>query len=235
MTHRLSCASASLKKRQICRSIPDVQLHIVDAPVGAGPESILPMVVMDCGFARLEDAEVMGRRGNTSCPGLTRASIHLQKSVAKMMDCRVKPGNDERVEVLEAQVRHQIAALVLDRVGASQPLKRRMFGNILPIQPIVNSDLIPCCEKCLRRNGYCTVSSRMPKTMMTLRTTLFCIVGTLGILVGFSGGGPRPNDSLRSSIANLNFAGGGAFDFLISTRSIGPAIPRKKYVQTQFN
>jgi hypothetical protein len=26
---------------------------------------------------------------------LTRASIALQKSLAKMMDCRVKPGNDE--------------------------------------------------------------------------------------------------------------------------------------------
>lgn len=35
--------------------------------------------------------------------------------------------------------------------------------------------------------------------------------------------GPRPNDSLRPSIANLNIAGGGAFDFLISTPSIGPA------------
>jgi hypothetical protein len=29
-----------------------VQLHIVDAPLGAGPESILPMLVMDSGFAR---------------------------------------------------------------------------------------------------------------------------------------------------------------------------------------
>jgi hypothetical protein len=46
---------------------------------------------------------------------------------------------------------------------------------------------------------------------------------------------PRPNDSRRSSIANLNFAGGGAFDFPISTRSIGPAILGKKYVQAQFN
>jgi hypothetical protein len=44
--------------------------------------------------------------------------------------------------------------------------------------------------------------------MMTRRTTLFCIVGALGVLVvSFSGGDPRPNDSLRSSIANLNFAG----------------------------
>src|SRR5258706_14290294 len=32
-------------------SFPDVQLHIVDAPLGAGPESILPIVVMDSGLA----------------------------------------------------------------------------------------------------------------------------------------------------------------------------------------
>ena len=32
--------------------IPDVQLHIVDAPLGAGPESILPIVVTDSGLAR---------------------------------------------------------------------------------------------------------------------------------------------------------------------------------------
>jgi len=32
-------------------SFPDVQLHIVDAPLGAGPESMLPIVVMDSGLA----------------------------------------------------------------------------------------------------------------------------------------------------------------------------------------
>jgi len=32
-------------------SFPDVQLHIGDAPLGAGPESILPTVVMDSGLA----------------------------------------------------------------------------------------------------------------------------------------------------------------------------------------
>jgi len=32
--------------------IPDVQVHIVDAPLGAGPESILPAVVIDSGLAR---------------------------------------------------------------------------------------------------------------------------------------------------------------------------------------
>ena len=32
-------------------SFPDVQVHIVDAPLGAGPESILPAVVMDSGLA----------------------------------------------------------------------------------------------------------------------------------------------------------------------------------------
>jgi hypothetical protein len=33
-------------------SFPDVQLHIVDAPLCAGPESILPVVVMDSGLAQ---------------------------------------------------------------------------------------------------------------------------------------------------------------------------------------
>jgi len=36
--------------------IPDVQVHIVDAPLGAGPESILPAVVMDSGLARFARA-----------------------------------------------------------------------------------------------------------------------------------------------------------------------------------
>jgi hypothetical protein len=31
---------------------------------------------------------------STSCAGLTRASINLEKSLSKKMDCRVKPGND---------------------------------------------------------------------------------------------------------------------------------------------
>ena len=35
---------------------PDVQSHIVDAPLGAGPESILPVVVMDSGLARFARA-----------------------------------------------------------------------------------------------------------------------------------------------------------------------------------
>jgi hypothetical protein len=36
-------------------------------------------------------------KSHSSCPGLTRASIHLRKSLAKKMDCRVKPGNDGAV------------------------------------------------------------------------------------------------------------------------------------------
>jgi hypothetical protein len=32
-------------------SFSDVQLHIVDAPLGAGPDSILTIMVMDSGFA----------------------------------------------------------------------------------------------------------------------------------------------------------------------------------------
>jgi predicted dienelactone hydrolase len=37
-------------------SFPDVQLHIGDAPLGAGPESILPIVVMDSGLAPSKSA-----------------------------------------------------------------------------------------------------------------------------------------------------------------------------------
>jgi hypothetical protein len=34
---------------------------------------------------------------STSCAGLTRASITLQKDSREEMDCRVKPGNDGTV------------------------------------------------------------------------------------------------------------------------------------------
>jgi hypothetical protein len=43
-------------------SFPDVQLHIVDAPLGAGPESILTIVVMDSGLA------------TSSRPGMTKSN-----------------------------------------------------------------------------------------------------------------------------------------------------------------
>ena len=33
-----------------------------------------------------------------SCAGLTRASILFEKRLAKKMDCRVKPGNDDDAE-----------------------------------------------------------------------------------------------------------------------------------------
>jgi len=61
-------------------SFPDVQLHIVDAPLGAGPESILPIVVMDSGLApsgaprndRLisiqDTSEMCSRRRVVICP-----------------------------------------------------------------------------------------------------------------------------------------------------------------------
>ena len=42
----------SKEARSNVPSFPDVQVHIVDAPLGAGPESILPAVVMDSGLAR---------------------------------------------------------------------------------------------------------------------------------------------------------------------------------------
>ncbi len=41
---------------ELILSFPDVQSHIVDAPLGAGPESILPVVVMDSGLARFARA-----------------------------------------------------------------------------------------------------------------------------------------------------------------------------------
>src|SRR5260221_7728022 len=53
-------------------SFPDVQLHIVDAPLGAGPESILPAVVMDSGLAlrapRNDGDNRIERRLNASNP-----------------------------------------------------------------------------------------------------------------------------------------------------------------------
>jgi hypothetical protein len=41
-------------------------------------------------LARFANASTL----SASCAGLTRASIHLRKSLSKRMDCRVKPGND---------------------------------------------------------------------------------------------------------------------------------------------
>jgi hypothetical protein len=38
--------------RSLNSVIPDAQLRIADAPLGAGPESILPAVVMDSGLAQ---------------------------------------------------------------------------------------------------------------------------------------------------------------------------------------
>jgi len=40
-----------VSRMEINPSFPDVQLHIGDAPLGAGPESVLPTVVMDSGLA----------------------------------------------------------------------------------------------------------------------------------------------------------------------------------------
>jgi hypothetical protein len=42
---------AKMKAGNSNSSFPDVQLHIVDAPLGAGPESMLPIVVVDSGLA----------------------------------------------------------------------------------------------------------------------------------------------------------------------------------------
>ena len=44
-------------------SFPDVQLHIVDAPLGAGPESILPIVVMDSGLTLRVDVSSLRKQG----------------------------------------------------------------------------------------------------------------------------------------------------------------------------
>jgi hypothetical protein len=59
-------------------SFPDVQLHIVDAPLGAGSESIRPIVVMDSGpitkpvlgraFARPVGAEPLALSWLRYCP-----------------------------------------------------------------------------------------------------------------------------------------------------------------------
>jgi hypothetical protein len=55
---------------------PDVQRS-----AGAAGENVDPVI-----YAR------------SACAGLTRASIYLRKSLSKMMDCRVKPGNDDFCE-----------------------------------------------------------------------------------------------------------------------------------------
>ena len=41
---------------------------------------------------------------NSSYAGLTRVSIDLRNSHSKRMDCRVKPGNDEKIYVLDRPV-----------------------------------------------------------------------------------------------------------------------------------
>jgi hypothetical protein len=45
--------------------------------------------------------EVMRTEGflNSSCAGLTRASIYFARTLTKWMDCRVKPGNDSEAVV----------------------------------------------------------------------------------------------------------------------------------------
>src|SRR4051794_21058482 len=66
----------------------------------------------------------------SSCAGLTRASIHLRKSLSKKMDCRVKPGNDGSVRgtvpALRSSVKNaaarpghasRLAVRVLPRLG----------------------------------------------------------------------------------------------------------------------
>jgi hypothetical protein len=43
----------------------------------------------------------------SSCAGSTRASISLRKSLSKVMDCRVKPGNDGKNGLLRRKCSSQ--------------------------------------------------------------------------------------------------------------------------------
>jgi hypothetical protein len=62
------------KAKILSPSFPDVQLHIVDAPLGAGPESILPIVVMDSGFALAR----LGMTKNSRCSSFAQhILLHL--------------------------------------------------------------------------------------------------------------------------------------------------------------
>jgi hypothetical protein len=52
--------------------------------------------------ATARGAGALRHSNNSSYAGLTRVSIDLQKSLAKKMDGRVKPGHDELLQYVKA-------------------------------------------------------------------------------------------------------------------------------------
>ena len=65
---------------------------------------------------RVVPAKALGHAHIPSYAGLTRVSIILQKTLAKKMDCRVKPGNDDRDVCMPQGVRRDdlVSSLLLD-------------------------------------------------------------------------------------------------------------------------
>ena len=101
-------------------SFPDVQLHIVDAPLGAGPESILPIAVMDSGLARL-----LAPR-NDCFNGLTDASAFDERLLDHEMAGLAVAAFEKtaRFKHLAQLFEHARAAAHHDAVGAD--IERRL-------------------------------------------------------------------------------------------------------------
>src|SRR5947209_5572749 len=70
----------------------------------------------------------------SSCAGSTRASIHLQKSLAKRMDCRVKPGNDA-CGIVPGSAAHRFARATRCVRGASSPDGAKRNPGLTPADP----------------------------------------------------------------------------------------------------
>src|SRR5438132_6752953 len=77
-------------------------------------------------------------------PGLTRASIETSTS-SKGMDCRVKPGNDDRWRVSMAEAKSAPgwagALNVPSGEGASSVAKARCAGYLFPMRQAFGDDL----------------------------------------------------------------------------------------------
>src|ERR1700676_3711488 len=99
-------------------SFPDVQAHIVDAPLGAGPESILPIVIVDSGLAlrapRNDVSAIHAKAASVSAPA-TRGSkpasmalicnaryFELIRHCARLPAMNQRPGCSVRVYMLRS-------------------------------------------------------------------------------------------------------------------------------------
>jgi hypothetical protein len=88
---------------------------------------------------------------NSSCAGLTRASIFFARSLTKWMDCRVKPGNDSGASECNPKLHEMTAgAISLFRVViyndfCNSHVSGRRGPNLLPkmCRPICHPDVAP--------------------------------------------------------------------------------------------